>query len=996
MDKKNLETICKAWEAQPKPLTEDAAENTVALDERRQFLGAMAEVWRVVDEHGLKKDVSFTNFVMFGPQSVGKSTLTERILGFPVAYVKGGMATTRPMVLTTLRAPGQNGRKVEVREGTDEFKVVDEKEVMEWTRRQMQATHRKIISDAIYIQVSGPDYETNRRFTDLPGFISNTNVEGTDLANQEAIVDLLKEAIQVPDTVVVLVENATNDFETSNLGSAIRKIYNGSIKDRPDLTSKFVLAFNKADELLRSYEMTPGAFLERVAKYTSSIGLAPVLVGSSIDADAKELRQKRATDTAGFDEICEEYRTASGREKDLFENFLVDFEKDPSSKDFASLARHKFFGFDKLLGILDRMVIDCDLANAPRILKALQGGNQRASKERSDLEKQSEALADTDKKLEIFVLALLSLMEDHMLDKPNGTAADVYVSEDIDEYGVTAEEEEREFYFQDDGDDRFERDERYDSGRQYDAFDSHAGSKVKMFKDEPRYVEKWKRQMEATIKTLQENQKKRNKGAIKYLGVKQIGFDNYSRTLAVWASTVYGLLKPSEDDVLFLLASVRGTNPFQNDPRGSTTSTILELVAAYIRRLEPAIKYLCQKVEFLKLLSFDSAMRAMERNDNHKDFLEAFGKERIKEVVRDNFRRKLVKEAARVAYFQCVRALRNESRRILPYGAESASSAGMGFAFEEGDTATMQQKRKKYETDVKATLLTACEEVFDDDQKKSPGNKRGKWLAEGAPEALGLIACFCAIDPLIFTGLQLLKAGLMTVVEQMKQRADEKNKANKTNNETENKEEKDFVVLLGAAASVYAQILPGFIATIDGEVRGELWGQIASTSLQLEVKDGVLADFKGATDQLEDKKAAFMAKIDKLDKEIHGLETAEKKLRSALAVANVSSTSQNKNDISSPKTKTSRDAPPTGIITPPKDAQTTEQGRDARNFPAAPGAQQGIEQPLKDGDLCKIDGEEQVYTLKILNNGQRQLHYKYEDGQETYRLPPKLKKLVPV
>jgi hypothetical protein len=48
--------------------------------------------------------IPFTNFLMFGPQSAGKTTITAWIIGFPVAVVKSEIGTTRPMVLTTRKA----------------------------------------------------------------------------------------------------------------------------------------------------------------------------------------------------------------------------------------------------------------------------------------------------------------------------------------------------------------------------------------------------------------------------------------------------------------------------------------------------------------------------------------------------------------------------------------------------------------------------------------------------------------------------------------------------------------------------------------------------------------------------------------------------------------------------------------------------------------------------------------------------------------------------
>eukprot|EP00957_Ditylum_brightwellii_P108474 8273967-Ditylum_brightwellii.AAC.1 len=86
----------------------------------------MAKVWRIADEHDLGGRITSTNFVMFGPQSAGKTTLVERILKFPVAVVKSDIATTRPMVLTTRRGDKET---LFVKEEGGDFMPLDKTEV---------------------------------------------------------------------------------------------------------------------------------------------------------------------------------------------------------------------------------------------------------------------------------------------------------------------------------------------------------------------------------------------------------------------------------------------------------------------------------------------------------------------------------------------------------------------------------------------------------------------------------------------------------------------------------------------------------------------------------------------------------------------------------------------------------------------------------------------------------------------------------------------------
>eukprot|EP00957_Ditylum_brightwellii_P081525 6202071-Ditylum_brightwellii.AAC.1 len=61
----------------------------------------MGKVWRIADEYDLGGRITSTNFVMFGPQSAGKTTLVERILKFPVAVVKSDTVSYTHLTLPT-------------------------------------------------------------------------------------------------------------------------------------------------------------------------------------------------------------------------------------------------------------------------------------------------------------------------------------------------------------------------------------------------------------------------------------------------------------------------------------------------------------------------------------------------------------------------------------------------------------------------------------------------------------------------------------------------------------------------------------------------------------------------------------------------------------------------------------------------------------------------------------------------------------------------------
>jgi hypothetical protein len=67
------EKLLERARSQPEPVKKDGKDSEMYRD----ISDALATLWRVADEHNLNKEVQFTNFVMFGPQSAGKTTLVR-------------------------------------------------------------------------------------------------------------------------------------------------------------------------------------------------------------------------------------------------------------------------------------------------------------------------------------------------------------------------------------------------------------------------------------------------------------------------------------------------------------------------------------------------------------------------------------------------------------------------------------------------------------------------------------------------------------------------------------------------------------------------------------------------------------------------------------------------------------------------------------------------------------------------------------------------------
>jgi len=75
----------------------------MGTDQAMAFFAAMQEIWDVCSSTELDvvgEGIRYTRFVVFGPQSAGKTTLIERIVGFPISFVDKDIGTRRPLYVT--------------------------------------------------------------------------------------------------------------------------------------------------------------------------------------------------------------------------------------------------------------------------------------------------------------------------------------------------------------------------------------------------------------------------------------------------------------------------------------------------------------------------------------------------------------------------------------------------------------------------------------------------------------------------------------------------------------------------------------------------------------------------------------------------------------------------------------------------------------------------------------------------------------------------------
>src|SRR3990167_10328920 len=90
----NLQKIMQIANRHPSPLPDD---------EFKDFARVIQPLWHLSNLHGI--ELPFINFVFFGPQSAGKSSLIERFMKFPITKVAAGIGTRRPLVVTINEAP---------------------------------------------------------------------------------------------------------------------------------------------------------------------------------------------------------------------------------------------------------------------------------------------------------------------------------------------------------------------------------------------------------------------------------------------------------------------------------------------------------------------------------------------------------------------------------------------------------------------------------------------------------------------------------------------------------------------------------------------------------------------------------------------------------------------------------------------------------------------------------------------------------------------------
>ena len=772
---------------QMKPLKQDDETTT-------EFFKIMADVWKIADNHALEKKITSTNFVMFGPQSVGKTSLVERILQFPVAVVQSTLATTRPMVLTTIHNKTIKTEKIAVREGNDSFIPMKKEDLMKWVEDRMQGP---ISKEEIYITVEGEGY-MNRRFVDLPGYQLNDDTSGM----QEQILQLLKREREKENTVVVCVGNSDDELVSSSLVKAIEQVY-GREKFKSEADEKFVIVLNKSDVWLQG--ITAEAVVVRLSEYVKNLGLLPIIVGGSIDnKENKDLRNKRTA--SDFDTIVVELRGAQDREVALLEAF---FEENKGQEGRQLKDFRQFMGFENFLGTVDAMVLARDLQNLSNISLELSAVDAEKEQMIVRLTKENEILNDVESKTQELVDELVILMKSIMgADSDNaalGVLGDMQV---IEAYGMTASEEEHQFC-----------ENHYAPNRKYELFEEQIGldSFDTTGDDNAR---KWEARVKKTVRQL-DTQTQR--GSISYLQTKLLGGILYDRAMAVWSAMAYGLLLPSPEDIL-IIPQLVGTNSEIGSGTDQDFLKAKRLAELYVRKLTPAVQYLCQKMEFLVSKIFDIAWLSLSSKDYYTNIVEALGGDSFKLSVKKVFVKANTK-SARQAYNRVFFDMQNEIYKLTPYSQSSPAVTAMKFAFAD-NVRDIDKRQEEYREQISCSIKGHFSSLVPSQDGKSG------MLQEGLLKGIGLLSLVGSVNPLVFAGLQVLKTAIVVAGAALKKRQEKSGTASVS--------EADDERAFGFAIVMYTHFLPRFIASIDGRMRADIWACFHNARTSSSIREAVL------------------------------------------------------------------------------------------------------------------------------------------------------------
>ena len=190
------DVVAKSVRSGKTPKTDDAPKCTVplnlALDETTlfTFVHKVNEVY----QRYLHKSMPFVRYILLGMQSSGKSSIVERLIGFPLNFVAEGTGTRCPLYITCIDDKDVISPECELTgceqceiEGTTITEVAD-------VFKQVTKHHREYVGagfscEPIRLKVRS-NMGSNVLFVDLPGIITTKTVDVKD--NRESIKKIIR------------------------------------------------------------------------------------------------------------------------------------------------------------------------------------------------------------------------------------------------------------------------------------------------------------------------------------------------------------------------------------------------------------------------------------------------------------------------------------------------------------------------------------------------------------------------------------------------------------------------------------------------------------------------------------------------------------------------------------------------------------------------------------------------------------------------------------
>ena len=182
-------------------------------------MGVLVEALSNLQDVNGTTNFSLPQIVVVGNQTAGKSSVIESLVGKTFLPRGTGMKTQTPIFVRMHQSPAGSEEKVVFRPDSNnqtEMALTDLNQVraeIEKRTERMTRNSKNINKEAIQLDFYSPDY-VDLQFVDLPGFIK-IPLPGQDPDIEQQILDLNIPYMRDPNTIILAIQDATQDLATS-------------------------------------------------------------------------------------------------------------------------------------------------------------------------------------------------------------------------------------------------------------------------------------------------------------------------------------------------------------------------------------------------------------------------------------------------------------------------------------------------------------------------------------------------------------------------------------------------------------------------------------------------------------------------------------------------------------------------------------------------------------------------------------------------------------